>query len=649
MAGVLAFAAILRMGWPGVNSFSFDEARVSLLALQMVRLGEFARVGMQSSAGPPNFPAAVWIFSLPFAISSDPSVASLFVGFLGTLAVAGVWWMARQVWDPWAALSAALLLAGSPFAIFYARNIWGQSLLIPLAVAWAIAGFVAARQSRWWAVALHVFLGGFAFQVHYAGIALIPATFWLILQYRMWRNWPALLAGWVAAALCAMPFVYTAWCCDPSITEAFRQLWLEPAQADLVAFRQLLQMGLGLDWEWLLLGDAWSWPQPFSLLKNLSSILAAGLPLLGLIAWVRNLGKTGEEGEQSASPILFGLVIVWAFSAPLVFLRHTGPARIQYQLASLPALFLLGGAATRLFQRRWWEPTIVAVALLVAIAQGIAMGQGLTVVAQRLTPGGIGTPLMWPSAAARALRDGNPIVVHAYGDESEFYGDVAGFHVLFWDYPHRVVNGRSALLIPRREDPQYTVHLMATFPDLPAWIEAEECGLRGEVQLFPRREGEPPYVSLTITETTLSGFQSLPTVDLSNGARLRGWKVRQIEDRLRITTWWEIVGPLQAGQYHQFNHLRAEGSIDSLAIHDVPLSSQAWQMGDTLVSWVDFECPASPGPFWIEVGMYTWPEVERVPVINRAGDPLAPIRLGPFDLPATNRVSRLGVKRLPAL
>jgi len=86
LAGVLAVAALLRMGWPGVNSFSFDEARLSLMALHMARQGEFARLGMQSSTGVPNFPAAVWIFALPYRLSADPLAATLFVGLVGTLA-----------------------------------------------------------------------------------------------------------------------------------------------------------------------------------------------------------------------------------------------------------------------------------------------------------------------------------------------------------------------------------------------------------------------------------------------------------------------------------------------------------------------------------------------------------------------------------
>jgi hypothetical protein len=92
LAGTLALAALLRLGWPGVNLWDFDQALVSLLSLRM------ARQGMPSSTSLPNFPATIWIFALPYSISTDLLVASLFVGVLGMLAVLGVWWLARRAW-----------------------------------------------------------------------------------------------------------------------------------------------------------------------------------------------------------------------------------------------------------------------------------------------------------------------------------------------------------------------------------------------------------------------------------------------------------------------------------------------------------------------------------------------------------------------
>ncbi len=627
LAGVLFLAGVLRLGWPGVNSFGYDEARLSLLALQMARGGDVARMGLPSSTGVPNLPAAVWLMAVPFRLSADPLLASLAIGLAGVLAVLGTWWLAREAWGPWAGLTAAALLAASPFAALYSRAIWAQDLLAPLAVLWAVAAALGIGRHKAWALALHIFIAGLALQVHYAGIVLLPATAWLFVRFRLWRRWRPVLAGAAPATLAALPFAY-ALHRAPDVRAAFMRLLQLPAQVDATALRKLAEMGAGTHWEWLLLGEGWTWPQALARALTGASVVVGALIVVGLTALLWQALRRLRSPDASPRAVLAALVPVWAAAAPLVFLRHSTPAHHQYQLPALPALFLAAGAATGLARRPGWGPALTALALVASLAQTVPVAQGLGVVAARLTPGGIGTPLLWPQAAARTLTDGRPIVVHSHGDDPATGGDAAGFDVLLWGYPHRIADGRSVLLIP--EGP---AHLFFTFADLPAWSEAAACGLDGETQVLPRREGEPPYLALTVSGVDLENLQPAGPVALANGAELQGWRVRMVDGRLRVTTCWRIVGPLVPGDYHQFNHLRNTAGDQPVAVSDAPLSSQAWQVGDTLIAWADFDRPAASGPYWIDVGMYTWPDVQRTPVLGRPGDPLSPIRLGLFDWP----------------
>ncbi|RMF77642.1 MAG: hypothetical protein D6737_17100, partial [Chloroflexi bacterium] len=146
---VLLIAFVLRFGWVGVNSFAFDEARLSLIALKMARGGEFATLGMPSSVSVPNLPAAAWIYALPYWFSTDPLIATWFTGLLSLLTVFGVWWLARR-WGAWTGISAALFMAASPYAVLYSRSIWAQNLLAPLALAWGYSAYIGltASQSR---------------------------------------------------------------------------------------------------------------------------------------------------------------------------------------------------------------------------------------------------------------------------------------------------------------------------------------------------------------------------------------------------------------------------------------------------------------------------------------------------------------------
>ncbi|MBC7254747.1 MAG: hypothetical protein H5T66_01410, partial [Chloroflexi bacterium] len=64
---------------------------------------------------------------------------------------------------------------------------------------------------------------------------------------------------------------------------------------------------------------------------------------------------------------------------------------------------------------------------------------------------------------------------------------------------------------------------------------------------------------------------------------------------------------------------------------DAPAASEARQVGNTLITWATFE-PEVPGPYWAQVGMYSWPEIERVPLAGATGgNPPTGIWLGPFD------------------
>src|SRR5579871_1999398 len=188
LVAILILAAALRFAYPGVNAFASDEAHISLDALRMARGGEFVLAGQPSSVNIPFFPASVWLFALPYLISPDPLVATWFVCAISLLTVIGVWGLARR-WSAWAGLVAALYMAASPYAVFYGRSIWQPNLLAPLSLLWAITAYLGVtRADRFGKVAVgaSVFLGLFVVQVHFAGIALVPATAYLFLRFRWW-------------------------------------------------------------------------------------------------------------------------------------------------------------------------------------------------------------------------------------------------------------------------------------------------------------------------------------------------------------------------------------------------------------------------------------------------------------------------------
>ncbi len=621
---VLALAGALRLGWPGINSFSFDEARVSLLALQMARDGQVSAVGIPSSAGIPNPPLFVWLMALPFALSRDPLFATLCISALGALAVIPLWSIARRTWGPWAAFATGLLYGSAPYGVLYARSIWSQDLMAPLAILWAWLGLRAIETHRGPALALHIALAGLAWQVHYSGAALIPVTLYLLLRFRLWRGmsqdtgWRWILAGAVLPLAAALPFA-AALVRSGSITSSVTAILDRPAFWSLDAWRLWAETGTGHAWEWLPLGWDWQWSTAATAAQRGARALNAALIVTGLVLASVRLWR--DRRSSGAHVVLNRLVMAWALAAPILFTRSSTPVYHQYLLVGLPALTLLGGLAAS-ESRRWQGPLVASLTLVIALVQGGAVATSICANVQASHPGGMGTPLLYPRAMARQVAGNAPIYSHARSDDPAYDADAAAMSVLFWGGDLRLINGEAALLLPPEGE---TAQLLFLFPDSPALVAARQFARITSETTYPRRAGEPPYTVLQVTGLNPANLAQLDDEGLENGLTLTGWSARRDGNTLHVVTCWQVTDAFAPDRYHQFNHLYTATADALLAVQDAPLSSVAWSAGNVVLSWTTFDVRES-GPLYLQVGMYTYPEVVRVPVSNGAGA----IRLGPL-------------------
>lgn len=611
VGAVLILAAVLRFGWLGVNSFSFDEAHLSLIALEMGRGGQFATMGMPSSVGVPNLPAAAWVFALPYALSPDPIVATLFVGLLSLLAVFGLWAIVRIHWGLWPALIAALFMAASPYSVLYSRSIWAQNLLAIMAVAWLWAAHEAQARRNPYALSAAIFIAGFAFQVHYAGAALILATAYLFLRFRWWQRLIPVLVGVALVAITLLPFAVEVICCSPHVVDQFTNSLGGESALDLTAIQETVRLAFTWEWAYLAAGEA-----PLSISPNLPPLVLA-LPLLcGLVALI---------WRRQESPLLTELTLLLLLAAPLVFTRHSTPVYIHYQLTALPAIGLILAASTRLFKRSWWPPLLTALIAATALIWTLQISESLSISSVQAHSGGMGTPLGLVREVAATAPTDRPALLFTHGDNVSVDGEAAIFHALWWERPdHRVIAGQSLLVLPA--EPAY---LLATLPHFQAWEELEAAGLALNPQAFPRRENEGAGFIATHYdgESAPQGFTHVAPITLENGLRFEGWKTRQVGDRLRVSTLWTVIQMPPTGNYQQFHHLRNAATLegDPLEGSDVPISAHSWQVGDQLIIMGDFFREADES-LWVDIGHYTLPDMQRVPNSDNADV----IRLGPF-------------------
>lgn len=608
---IVIFAAILRFGWSGVSSFAWDEANLSLDALRTARGGQIALAGQPSSVAIPFFPASVYAFAIPYALSPDPLIAAGWVSALSTLTVIGVWALGRQMFGGAAGIAAALFLAANPYAVLYGRSIWQPNLLAPLGLAWLAAGYLAFvwrdtarfKRRRTLAIAVCVFLGGATVQIHFAGLALVVGTGMAFVWGRWWRDLRPVIVGGAAAVALAIPYgVFLAE--NPAILERYGAVVGGETRYDLTGLGNLLQLGVGIDWAYLGLGE-----RDLFARDPAAAALAAAWIGLGSIVVI-------SAWRRKADRIAAGWLLLAVCISPLVFIRHTTPVLPHYQLVALPALAITVGAAMALSKHRIARVGIAALAFTLTVLWGVRVATTLQIASVQPTPNSALASTLRESrdAAGGALamrqHDDAPILMFTHGDDPEIDGEVAVFQTLLWGRPHRTINGDVLLILP----PQPAV-LMATLAPFQAWEELQAAGLADDFYTFPRREGLEPFIAARYDGVTLpAGFTASDPVTFADGTTFTGWRARRVGDRFRISTRWIAGDALQTGTIQQFHHLRrAETPADAPPDwgSDVPLSLHTWRVGDTVIVMADFfDIPA--GTYRLTFGHYTLPAVTRI-------------------------------------
>jgi hypothetical protein len=182
----IAFLAVIVIGTvlrPGDGPWIYDEPLVMNGALffnaRACRVGPIslpftpAATGLQGTRGVRYGPVAVWIDQIFLAFTRDPIVmiavrAAVFSG-LNALAL---YWLCRTLkFSPWLAVMAMT----SPWLWFYARQLWDNSLGIPLS-ALLVAGYADFLvKRRGFSLVLALFCGLMMLLVHLMAVALVAA------------------------------------------------------------------------------------------------------------------------------------------------------------------------------------------------------------------------------------------------------------------------------------------------------------------------------------------------------------------------------------------------------------------------------------------------------------------------------------------
>ncbi len=646
---ILAVGFALRLLQPTLVEFKRDEATIARLGQAIAYEGYLPAVGVDSSLGIDNLPLTLYLAALPLRVWADPLSVVLFTCLLNSLALLVCYWLTRAGLGKTEALLATLLFSVSPWAVLYARKIWSRTLPI-FTLAFVVSLFLTFVLRRKWAlVAAFVSLAGLL-GLQLEALAFVPILGLAILLYRDAVTWRPLLVGVVVFCLLMLPYaVYDA-----------RQGWqnarglLGYAGGDGVFSWDAVRYALSLLGGQGIEGQAGPFYLqflqelgPFWWLNHVLSVLFAASLVHGIVEAFRSSDRSRRR--------TFTLMLLWFFVPILLQLEPSTPTQRHYYVMHYPVQYMFIGAF--LVQAATWVMRWATAHGRVRLGQitwgtvaaGLALGCGWQILVTahlrgymvaHPTTGGYGIPLRYTRAAAseaRALAPDGEIIVLAEDTRPFMTETPTVFDALLFTVPHRFADGRSALPLPQREQVAYIVGPLAPPVD---GDHPWEVGLSRLASLSLLEEGPsvelPDGVSYKTYEwtgadrsTMVSGMTPLAMgIPFANNVVFAAY-----EAPARVTpgesfdvwlAWWLRAGAPQGVDYHfTVQFFDAAGGLVSQDDH-AAFPSDLWQMDDLVLSRFGLSLPPelAPGTYRLRAGMYSYPDIQSVAVVDPEGRPV---------------------------
>jgi len=605
-----ALAALPRLTYLDLAEFKLDEATHYQMAYSVTR-GEWRWVGSMSSVGIPKPPLLVYMLALPMQLTQDPRVITGFLGLLAAFATGGFYLILRRFLGGGAAVGAALLFAMNPQAVLSARKLFTADLIPPLGTIFlaAATAFLTCSPKRvgWFAM-----LTALAFSLlllnTFSPLLLLPALVTAFWQRRRELELRHYLGAILALALPLLPYLTVV---QPQVGNAVRNTG---------NFVKIAPSSLRMVWN-LLYGAPWPANGP-----GVAVIAALAIAVLSLIGVAWFLHAIRQQESRACATFLLS----WLGLAPLLALVVPIALEMHHLVVLYPLLFMMPAAGVELVwhRSRWLGWGALFLLLIVAgwqirtwvnILRDVSLGVE-----------GYGTPLRYWWDTAQRARDlaaehqASEVLLLMPGDQP--WDEKAHIlDALLSGTPHRVVNGYCTVLYP----PHSAVFVIASevsetlslstpcTQELGDPLPASPFGGTYHYRLW-----QPHYVEVSACTKKLQPASA----QWASGVRLLGYGVEErVEpgETLRVYLLWETSrGPLNE-DIHWFNHLLDREGHKWAQFDHVGWPAVRWQPGDQVLTQfrMSIDSGAGPSPYVLLVGQYTYPALENIPTLDRAGKP----------------------------
>ena len=612
---VLVIAATLRMTFPGLTEFKADEARLYDLAYDLASGEQLPLHGIGSSIGIPNFPLSAWLYALPITLWKHPYAPTVFTGLLNTVAVFACWWFTRRYWGAHAGIIAALLFAVSPWAVIFSRKIWAQNMLPLFVLGWAITGIMAFADGKRRAALGHGVLLGCVTQIHFSGLPLLMISAATALICRRRLAWGWLAAGTAIAAAIAAPLAlhFRAQGLPPWPIISASPI---PFRLDSMLFTWMLSTGSDIH---SLAGIS----------HNNIHLQIAHVP--GLVHWI--WGTLIAIGiwrflytRIATQRFAARFVIAWLVSPALILLWSPVAVYPHYFIITFPAQYIAAavGASALLEQLRHRLHRVTGWGLLLA-SGGVQIWTLVTLfqfITLRATPEGYGSPLWMKLAVVDSVRTSlntgpaTEVLIVGNGNNPATHQFPAVYGTLLRGTPHRFVDAAASAV--RTVNPSLVLLQNELHPAVQYYLAWST-----QVTSIPMRAGEDAVKLLELPPLTTEilprrKFTSPNT--LANGVTLLGYQQVHAHAGLSWEVHW-IASDAINENYHFYNHL-LDSNRQRLGQADSPsFPAHQWRQGDRMISF--FSTLLDNPPETLLVGMYTYPDLDNIPLVDGSGNIVA--------------------------
>jgi 4-amino-4-deoxy-L-arabinose transferase-like glycosyltransferase len=638
----LLAGAYLRLAAWFAGPLEGDQSILISIAMRFTNRGweAFPLAANKSSAGIMNPPLIEYLYILPLLFSQSLRALHWFQAGLSLAAVVLLYFYAMPLFGRRVALLAALFFTAAPWAVYYGRFIWNPNP-IPLFATLALIGLLAslaAGRSPWHLAGALVGLTAVT-QLHLSGLVLIPITGLCLLLF--WPQWlrptarPGILAL-AAGGLLALLLYYPFFLFQRAVGFADLRLIQSTLLGGGESEAQFNMASLLLNWDLAsghgyieAMGLAGQLAPPLiwlpRLMQTLMALTLVYISLRPLLAMWQQRRWPHQLSQRDKSYLILTL---WISIPILLYLRHTVHLQNYYFLYLYPAPFLalalLADDVWRRLQPRWGQAAWLLFLPLALLAAGQFYVSHVRVTALQAgqnLPGRTVAQVEQAITAGRQSLQAYPdcsFIVVAEGDalETSSLGLLEDF---LYPTPVRFIDSGRGYIEPAG----CTLYLNATGDRLVAdWLQTTAVPLPYTIQ---SNGSEIPFYYVAAAETAVSDLDAL--AHWQNGLILgHSHLAGEIAPQSQLTLTYEWLVAERTNdrtQYHFFNHLLNDAG-ELVAQEDTPaINARYWRAGDRLVTQFYLTLPPelSGGQYTLLIGLYSWPDLQRVPIIaGRNGD-----------------------------